>query len=99
MLGEQELLVIAPSGSRNEKLDGQAPAELYDFAWGESLLSLISWIEGGPVSMLGLPNMRHTSELNLAAYMSAAQGDRIDLPLTDFSLAEWPLEAIAARGT
>jgi hypothetical protein len=51
----------------------------------------------GAASILGLLNMRHNSELNLAAYMSAAQGDRIDLPLTDFSLDEWPLEAIASR--
>ena len=97
MLGEQELLVISPDGSRHEKYDQQTPVELYDSAWGESLMSLIAWIDGGPASILGLPNMRHTSELNLAAYISAAQGDRIDLPLTDFSLDDWPLEAIASR--
>ncbi|MBU3666590.1 MAG: Gfo/Idh/MocA family oxidoreductase [Chthoniobacterales bacterium] len=97
MLGEQEILIVSSKGSRHEKFDRQTPQELYDAAWGGSLQSLVDWMEGGPVSLLGLPNMRHTSELNLAAYISAGQGDRIDLPLTDFSLDEWPLEALALR--
>jgi hypothetical protein len=46
--------------------------------------------------MLGLQNMLLTSELNLAAYLSAVQGDRIDLPL-DYTLTEWPVEVLARR--
>ncbi|MBU3666672.1 MAG: Gfo/Idh/MocA family oxidoreductase [Chthoniobacterales bacterium] len=96
MAGEQEIVVWDRSGRRTEK-DPQSPEELYNGAWGESLSSLVEWIEGGSASQIGLPNIRHTAELNLAAYSSALRGDRIDLPLTDFSAAEWPLEEIARR--
>jgi hypothetical protein len=37
--------------------------------------------------------------LNLAAYLSAVAGDRIDLPLDEFGLDEWPLEVLARRAT
>jgi hypothetical protein len=47
--------------------------------------------------MLGLSNMLKTSELNLAAYLSALRGDRIDLPLAGdlAALDEWPIEVMA----
>jgi hypothetical protein len=56
----------------------------------------VAWLDGGPEPMLGLSNMLKTSELNLAAYLSALRGDRIDLPLVD-GLAEWPVDAMAKR--
>ncbi len=71
--------------------------------WGDDSLAmledLLNWIEGGPVAVLGLPNTYGSSELNLAAYISAAKGDRVDLPLAgeDAAIAEWPVEIIARR--
>ncbi len=38
-------------------------------------------------------------EVNLAAYLSAVRGDRIDLPLDAEAMAldEWPVEILARR--
>ena len=97
MQGETEIRVISAQGARTEKFDQQTPEEIYRSAWGTCLQSLLTWMEGGAESSLGLPNMRHTAELNLGAYLSAVEQDRIDLPLQNLTLAEWPLEALARR--
>lgn len=59
--------------------------------------ALIDWMEGGAEPELGATNQLLTSELNLAAYVSALAGDRVDLPL-DSDLAVWPVDAIADKG-
>ncbi len=63
------------------------------------MAGVVEWIEGGPEPLLGWSNMRRSAELNLAAYLSAVKGDRIDLPLAkdDLTLAEWPVELLARR--
>jgi hypothetical protein len=45
------------------------------------------------------PHRHRVGELNLAAYLSALRGDRIDLPLADADLQvnEWPVELLARR--
>jgi hypothetical protein len=39
--------------------------------------------------------MLKTAELNLAAYVSCLRRDRVDLPLADPLLDEWPVEKLA----
>ena len=58
--------------------------------------ALFDWMEGGAEPSLGTTNQLLTSELNLAAYLSALTGDQMDLPLaSDFAV--WPVDAIAAK--
>lgn len=56
---------------------------------------LLAWIEGGAEPGISGRQAALSSELYLACYESAKQGDRIDLPLG--SQAEFPLNAIATR--
>jgi predicted dehydrogenase len=57
--------------------------------------SLTEWMDGGPVSSLGIENALLSSELYLAAYESAARGDLVELPLTGQS--EFPLNRVAEK--
>jgi predicted dehydrogenase len=96
-IGNDSLILINGSGRKEET------PPLEEDAWGSlwrgAIKPFLDWIDGGPEPELGFQNVVQTCELNLAAYISAAQGDRVDLPLTDFSLAEWPLESIARKHT
>ena len=64
--------------------------------WTKALGELIDWIEGGPSSRIALEHVAASSELNLAAYLSAVRGDRVDWPLAD-TTDEWPVEELARR--
>jgi len=97
MAGEDEFKVISGRGMRVEKFDQLTPEEAHHASWADAVQSLITWVDGGAESPLGLTNMAHTSELNLAAYLSIVEQDRMDLPLTDSTYAEWPLEELVRR--
>ena len=58
--------------------------------------ALFDWMEGGAEPELGATNQLLTSELNLAAYVSAILGDRVDLPLRS-TIDCWPVDCLAAR--
>jgi len=58
--------------------------------------ALFDWMEGGAEPDLGATNQLLTSELNLAAYVSALSGDRMDLPLQS-AVDRWPVDCLAAR--
>jgi predicted dehydrogenase len=58
--------------------------------------ALFDWMEGGPEPDLGASNQLLTSELNLALYISALTGDRVDFPLTS-DLDVWPVDAIVRK--
>lgn len=60
--------------------------------------ALLDWMEGSQEPDLGATNQLLTSELNLAAYISALSGDRVDLPLQS-DVSVWPVDAIAATQT
>lgn len=97
MTGENEIKVISSRGVRTETFDQLTPEEFNHASWHDSVQSLISWLDGNGESPLGLANMSHTAELNLAAYLSILRQNQIDLPLTDWSYNEWPLEELARR--
>jgi predicted dehydrogenase len=71
-----------------------APSENH---WLDWLNAHIDWLDGGSEPHTGHTSARQTMEVILAAYLSSLHGDRIDLPLTDFSMDEWPVEALARR--
>jgi predicted dehydrogenase len=58
--------------------------------------ALFDWMEGGPEPDLGASNQLLTSELNLALYISALTGDRVDFPLAS-DLDVWPVDAIVRK--
>ncbi|MCL4826218.1 MAG: Gfo/Idh/MocA family oxidoreductase [Caldilinea sp.] len=93
--GEDELVIQRADGQRTESYTDH-PRSSYPAIWDCLLVDLIAWLDGGAEPMLGLTNMLKTSELNLAAYMSALRGDRIDLPLVS-DVSEWPVEVLARR--
>ena len=64
--------------------------------WTKGLGELIGWIEGGPSPRIALEHVAASSELNLAAYLSAVRGDRVDFPVSD-DVDEWPVEELARR--
>jgi predicted dehydrogenase len=104
-LGEESLQIIGRSGVREESFAGVpaagweplglAPAaSSWDTLWDRLLGDLLGWMDGGPVPALGHPRVRETALINLAAYISARTGDRIDWPLDPGFMARegWPLE-------
>lgn len=92
---EDTVVLDTATGRKTEHLPGQ-----WEELWRRMLSDLIAWMEGGPEPVTGLSSMAKSAELNLAAYISAVRGDRIDLPLTgmDARINEWPLEILARRG-
>jgi predicted dehydrogenase len=96
VLEEHTLVVDTAEARRTEAFKDPLSREWLPL-WDHLLADLVQWIEGGPEPELGLTNMVKTSELNLAAYISALHGDRVDLPL-DEALHEWPVELLARRG-
>lgn len=72
------------------------PGTGWQAIWGATLANLIGWLEGGPEPGISARQGLLSSELYLAAYLSAWRGDRVDLPLAD-PMDEWPVEALARR--
>jgi predicted dehydrogenase len=93
---ESKLAIIARGGERNEIFDAAYAGGAWPSLWTSALGELIDWIEGGTAPTISLPNVARSAELNLAAYISAVRGDRVDLPLDD-SHDEWPIEELARR--
>jgi predicted dehydrogenase len=95
--GQEHLHVDTASGRKTENLEQE---DQVITAWRRIVDELANWIEGGPEPLVGLPNILKSAELNLACYLSAIRGDRIDLPLAgqDTSdITEWPVEILARR--
>ena len=98
IVNERQLVIDTPAGrSVTEFDDPYGPQWIGCFS--DTLSGLVGWIEGSEPPVTGLPNALKTSELNLAAYLSALQGDRIDLPLSEqlSRFDAWPIDAIAER--
>jgi predicted dehydrogenase len=95
VLRENAVVIEDAAGHRTESF-ADHPRSSYPAIWDCLLADLVSWLDGGEEPMLGTTNMLKTSELNLAAYISAVRGDRVDLPLQG-TLDQWPVEALARR--
>ena len=93
VLREDTVIVEDGSGRRVESFADE-PASSWPAIWQRLMSDLVVWLDGGPEPMLGLTNVIKSSELNLAAYLSAVRRDRVDLPLND-ATTEWPLETLA----
>ena len=107
---ESRLVIENTDGRREETFDddpvdgwkalGLPPANgNWAKIWDVVVADLVAWIEGGPVPRIGLPHTFASAELNLATYVSALRGDRVDLPLQgdDLKIDRWPVEVIGDR--
>ena len=92
LVGNETLRILDAEGRREETFPSGGS---WDEAWRASFQGLLDWVAGGEEPTIGVTNALLTTELYLAAYLSALERDRIDLPLADLSLTEWPLEQLA----
>jgi predicted dehydrogenase len=88
LINRDGLLEVSDLGSAHPHAYGSEPSLLIPH-------SLIDWLEGGTEPELSAANALKSTEVYLAIYESAKQGNRIDLPLE--TQADFPLNAIAAR--
>ena len=89
--GESKLTIVGANGEASETF-----ADDFAACWDAALVELLDWLEGGVEAAIGLTRTLPSAELNLAAYLSAVRGDRVDFPLED-DCDEWPVERLAAR--
>jgi predicted dehydrogenase len=78
--GEDELHIDTAQGRRVEKFTDKMSTD-WQAIWGAAISDLVQWLDGGPEPRIGFSHTAASAELNLAAYVSAIRGDRIDLPL------------------
>lgn len=95
--GNGDYFIHTSRSGWEEVIPPAPPRSWFLLAFQKSFNDLADWIEGGAEPVAGLPHALATSEINLGAYLSMVHGDRIDLPLTDFSVDEWPVEALARK--
>jgi UDP-N-acetylglucosamine 3-dehydrogenase len=95
IFSENKLVITTPKGHESTELTDPLSNE-WSTIWSAALADLVRWVEGGPEPRIGFSTSGKTAELNLAAYVSAVRGDRVDLPLSD-PLNEWPVEILARR--
>jgi predicted dehydrogenase len=95
VLGENKLVIDTASGRKVEEFTDPSSVDWFPI-WPLCLQDLVAWLDGKEEPRIGFTYTGPTAELNLAAYISAVRGDRIDLPLTD-DLNEWPVEVLARR--
>lgn len=96
--GEHTLLIENGGGRAIEDYEDHEESDFH-WTWRKTISDLIDWMEGAEEPALGHTNMLKTAELNLAAYLSCLRQDRVDLPLEDASLDEWPVETLARLWT
>lgn len=110
ILGTQGAIYLRDWVKRLEVFDRNGRREIVDPTGGDSGedfrntwtpygAGLAEWLDGGAAPLTGWPHVRGSTELNLAAYVSAVRGDRVDLPLDAQAQAidEWPVEILARR--
>lgn len=95
-IAEEKLTLVDKEGLREVKLPAAPEGKsAWENSWNCVIEDLLNWAEGGPESTLSLRNGVLSTELYLAAYESAKQGDQIDLPL--LGQREFPLDEVARR--
>jgi predicted dehydrogenase len=97
--GENKL-EIDTAGGRAIEESGDSMSLEWSPIWDACLDDLLTWLDGGDEPRIGFSRTAGSAELNLAAYLSALRGDRIDLPLdaSQFTDVEcFPVDLISRR--
>jgi predicted dehydrogenase len=108
VVGEDDLVIASEGGVRSENLADvqpdawksyglELPEPWWNYKWDMLLRDFLQWIEGGEPPAVCLDNALKTTEVYLAAYLSAIRRDRVGLPLRDddLTLDEWPGDVLA----
>jgi hypothetical protein len=70
----------------------------WDGCWDASIAGIVRWLEDDLEPTIGFNHTWQSAELNLAAYVSMVERDRIDMPMQS-TLDIWPVELLAPRTT
>jgi len=68
----------------------------WDGCWDAAVHELVQWLQDGPEPLISYARTWQSAELNLAAYVSMVERDRIDFPLQS-TLDVWPVELLTER--
>lgn len=93
MHSEESLTLTNAHGSITHDYTGQVT---WDGCWDASIAGIVRWLEDGQEPTIGLSHTWQSAELNLAAYVSMVERDRIDMPMQS-TLDLWPVELLVPR--
>jgi UDP-N-acetylglucosamine 3-dehydrogenase len=88
---EQRATLTTPNGQQAVDF---STAMTWDGCWDAAVTDIVTWLDGGAVARIGYPHVAESAAVNLAAYVSVLERDRIDMPLQS-TLDVWPLEPLA----
>jgi len=88
---EQRATLTNPHGQQHVDF---TTAMTWEGCWDAAVADIVNWLDGGSVALIGYPHVAESATVNLAAYVSVLERDRIDLPLQS-TLDVWPLEPLA----
>lgn len=95
-VNEEKLTLLSPQGHEVFEFGASYEDGRWESIWTAALDDILQWSNGGAPAQVGWPHTLGSAQLNLAAYLSAIEGDRIDFPF-ESELDEWPVEVLARR--
>lgn len=95
MHSEESLTLTNHTGATTHDFTGHVS---WDGCWDASVAGIVTWLNDGIEPTIGFSHTWQSAELNLAAYVSMVERDRIDLPLVS-QIDVWPVELLTASSS
>jgi predicted dehydrogenase len=95
MHSEEAFTLTNSLGSTTHDFAGQVT---WDGCWDSSVAGIVDWLMNDVEPTIGFNHTWQSAELNLAAYVSMVERDRIDIPMQS-TLDVWPVELLANKST
>jgi predicted dehydrogenase len=95
MHSEESLTLTNAHGATTHDYTGYVT---WDGCWDASVAGIVRWLDDGTEPTIGFSHTWQSAELNLAAYVSMVERDRIDMPMQSM-LDTWPVELLVHRPT
>jgi UDP-N-acetylglucosamine 3-dehydrogenase len=95
MHSEEAFTLTNSLGSTTHDFAGQVT---WDGCWDASIAGIVDWLTSDVEPTIGFNHTWQSAELNLAAYVSMVERDRIDMPMQS-TLDVWPVELLASKST
>lgn len=93
MHSEESFSLTNQQGSITHDFDGHVS---WDGCWDASVAGIVDWLTNDIEPIIGFSHTWQSAELNLAAYVSMVERDRIDMPL-ESTLDVWPVELLVNK--
>lgn len=93
MHSEESLTLTNANGAFTHDYTGHVT---WDGCWDNSVAGIVRWLDDGTEPIIGFNHTWQSAELNLAAYVSMVERDRIDIPMQS-TLDVWPVELLVPR--